>query len=309
MIFGTFATLAYVFLGGFLAVSWTDTIQAAMMCLALIIAPVAVMIDLGGFTATIEQVRSVDPTHLNMLQGQTFIGVISLLAWGLGYFGQPHILVRFMAAKNASVMPRACKISMIWLIFSLSGAVAAGFFGSAFFSAHPDLGKAVAENHERVFMILSTTLFNPWIGGILLSAILGCRDEYPFLPAAGLLFRSDRRLLPGVHPSACCSERTRLDRPSYRSCRQRRRDLDRYGPEQPGSLLSQLCLGRFRSFFRPDHYPFSSVERRHPQRCFSRNYRRRINCPDLAPGRMVGHVRNHPRFRALLHCHHRRQPA
>ena len=107
-----------------------------------------------------------------MLQGQTFIGVISLLAWGLGYFGQPHILVRFMAAKNASVMPRACKISMIWLIFSLSGAVAAGFFGSAFFSAHPDLGKAVAENHERVFMILSTTLFNPWIGGILLSAIL-----------------------------------------------------------------------------------------------------------------------------------------
>ena len=245
LIFGTFATLAYVFLGGFLAVSWTDTIQAAMMCLALIIAPVAVMIDLGGFTATIEQVRSVDPTHLNMLQGQTFIGVISLLAWGLGYFGQPHILVRFMAAKNASVMPRACKISMIWLIFSLSGAVAAGFFGSAFFSAHPDLG----------------------------------------------------------------SERTRLDRPSYRSCRQRRRDLDRYGPEQPGSLLSQLCLGRFRSFFRPDHYPFSSVERRHPQRCFSRNYRRRINCPDLAPGRMVGHVRNHPRFRALLHCHHRRQPA
>lgn len=172
LIFGTFATLAYVFLGGFLAVSWTDTIQAAMMCLALIIAPVAVMIDLGGFTATIEQVRSVDPTHLNMLQGQTFIGVISLLAWGLGYFGQPHILVRFMAAKNASVMPRACKISMIWLIFSLSGAVAAGFFGSAFFSAHPDLGKAVAENHERVFMILSTTLFNPWIGGILLSAIL-----------------------------------------------------------------------------------------------------------------------------------------
>ena len=101
-----FATLAYVFLGGFLAVSWTDTIQAAMMCLALIIAPVAVMIDLGGFSATVEQVRSVDPTHLNMLQGQTFIGVISLLAWGLGYFGQPHILVRFMAAKNASVMPR-----------------------------------------------------------------------------------------------------------------------------------------------------------------------------------------------------------
>ena len=172
LVFGTIATLAYVFLGGFLAVSWTDTIQATMMCLALIIAPIAVMVDLGGFSATIDQVRAIDPNHLNMLQGQTFIGVISLLAWGLGYFGQPHILVRFMAAKNAALMPRACRISMIWLIFSLTGAVAAGFFGAAFFSAHPDLGKAVAENHERVFMVLSTTLFNPWIGGVLLSAIL-----------------------------------------------------------------------------------------------------------------------------------------
>lgn len=172
LIFGCFATLAYVFLGGFLAVSWTDTIQAAMMCIALVVAPIAVMVDLGGFSATIDQVRTLDPSHLNMLQGQTFIGVISLLAWGLGYFGQPHILVRFMAAKNAALMPRACRISMIWLIFSLSGAVAAGFFGYAFFAAHPELGKAVAENHERVFMVLSTTLFNPWIGGILLSAIL-----------------------------------------------------------------------------------------------------------------------------------------
>ena len=144
LVFGTIATLAYVFLGGFLAVSWTDTIQATMMCLALIIAPIAVMADLGGFSATIDQVRAIDPNHLNMLQGQTFIGVISLLAWGLGYFGQPHILVRFMAAKNAALMPRACRISMIWLIFSLTGAVAAGFFGAAFFSAHPDLGKAVA---------------------------------------------------------------------------------------------------------------------------------------------------------------------
>ena len=86
LVLGTIATLAYVFLGGFLAVSWTDTIQASMMCIALIVAPLAVMMDLGGFSATIDQVRSIDATHLNMLQGQTFIGVISLLAWGLGYF-------------------------------------------------------------------------------------------------------------------------------------------------------------------------------------------------------------------------------
>ncbi len=172
LILGTTATLAYVFLGGFLAVSWTDTIQSTMMCFALIIAPLAVMWDLGGWTATIEQVRQVDPAHLDMLKGQTFIGVISLLAWGLGYFGQPHILVRFMAAKNAKVMPQARRISMVWLVFCLSGAVAAGFFGSAYFAAHADVAGPVVANHERVFMVLSTTLFNPWIGGILLSAIL-----------------------------------------------------------------------------------------------------------------------------------------
>ena len=172
LILGTIATLAYVFLGGFLAVSWTDTIQASMMCLALIITPLAVMWDLGGWTATINQVSQVNANHLNMLQGQTFIGVVSLLAWGLGYFGQPHILVRFMAAKDAKVMPQACRISMIWLIFCLGGAVATGFFGAAYFAAHTDVAAPVVANHERVFMVLSTTLFSPWIGGILLSAIL-----------------------------------------------------------------------------------------------------------------------------------------
>lgn len=172
LILGTIATLAYVFLGGFLAVSWTDTIQATLMCLALIIAPVAVMVDLGGFSAAIDQVKAIDPNHVNMLQGQTVVGIVSLLAWGLGYFGQPHILVRFMAAKSVRVMPKAFNISMLWLIFCLSGAVAAGFFGSAYFHAHPEFATAVNENHERVFMVLSNTLFSPWIGGVLLSAIL-----------------------------------------------------------------------------------------------------------------------------------------
>ncbi len=172
LIFGAIATLTYVFLGGFLAVSWTDAIQASLMCLALIVAPIAVMWDLGGFTAAVEKVSEISPTHLNLLEGQSFIGVISLLAWGLGYFGQPHILVRFMAAKNAKVMTRACCVSMTWLILVQSGAVAAGFFGLAFFTAHPELAGPVLENHERVFMVLSTTLFNPWVGGVLLSAIL-----------------------------------------------------------------------------------------------------------------------------------------
>ena len=169
---GAFATIAYVFVGGFLAVAWTDAVQATLMCLALVVTPIAVMIDAGGFSQTISTVRDYNPNMLNMLSGQTFVGIISLLAWGLGYFGQPHILVRFMATKSIKVIPSATRTCLIWMIFSMGGAVCVGFFGRAFFLQHADLAAAVLENPEKVFMVLSQLLFSPWIAGILMSAIL-----------------------------------------------------------------------------------------------------------------------------------------
>lgn len=169
---GAIATISYVFIGGFLAVSWTDTIQAALMCLALIVTPFAVMIDLGGASTTIEQVRAIDPNMLSLTTGQTVIGVLSLLAWGLGYFGQPHILVRFMAAKSVDVIPNARRVSILWMLFCLGGAVCVGFFGAAFFAQHSSVATSVIENPERVFIVLAQVLFNPWIAGVLMSAIL-----------------------------------------------------------------------------------------------------------------------------------------
>lgn len=169
---GAAATILYVFVGGFLAVSWTDTIQASIMCIALIVTPFAVMQDAGGLSATIDRVVSIDPNMVNMMQGHTVIGVISLLAWGLGYFGQPHILIRFMATKSISVIPNARRVGTLWMLFCLTGAIAVGFFGAAFFSQHPDLAGLVTENHERVFIVLSGLLFNPWIAGLLMAAIL-----------------------------------------------------------------------------------------------------------------------------------------
>ncbi len=169
---GAAATIAYVFIGGFLAVSWTDTIQAAIMCIALIVTPIAVMIDAGGFSAATSRVTDISPTMVNMMEGQTAIGIISLFAWGLGYFGQPHILVRFMAARSIQVIPNARRVGILWMIFCLAGAVGVGFFGAAYFSMHPDQAGLVNENHERVFIVLSSLLFNPWIAGLLMSAIL-----------------------------------------------------------------------------------------------------------------------------------------
>lgn len=169
---GAAATITYVFVGGFLAVSWTDTIQAAMMCLALIVTPFAVMYDLGGWSTTIAKIEAIDPGMLEMTKNQTVIGVASLMAWGLGYCGQPHILVRFMATKSISVIPNACRAATLWMIFCLLGAVCVGFFGSAYFAEHVNQATLVVQNPERVFIVLSQVLFNPWIAGILMSAIL-----------------------------------------------------------------------------------------------------------------------------------------
>lgn len=169
---GAAATIAYTFIGGFLAVSWTDTVQATLMIFALILTPVIVMLATGGADATFAAIELKDATNFDMLKGATFVGVISLMAWGLGYFGQPHILARFMAADSVKSIPAARRISMTWMILCLGGAVAVGFFGIAYFSANPDLAGPVTENPERVFIELSKLLFNPWIAGILLSAIL-----------------------------------------------------------------------------------------------------------------------------------------
>lgn len=169
---GTFCTMAYVFIGGFLAVSWTDTIQASLMFTALVVAPLMVIFSVNGVAQAVDTIRLVNPAHLDMFRGMSFVGLVSLLAWGLGYFGQPHILVRFMAAESLHTIPRARRIGMTWMILCLAGAVAVGFFGIAYFAAHPDQAAGVNQNAERVFIELSLILFNPWIAGMFLAAVL-----------------------------------------------------------------------------------------------------------------------------------------
>ena len=169
---GALATILYTFVGGFLAVSWTDTVQATLMIFALILAPVMILNATGGLEPAFAAIESVNPAHFDLFKGATFVGVISLLAWGLGYFGQPHILARFMAADSVKSMRSARRIGMTWMILCLAGAVGVGFFGIAYFAAHPEQAGAVTENPERVFIELAKLLFNPWVAGVLLSAIL-----------------------------------------------------------------------------------------------------------------------------------------
>ncbi|MCA7000770.1 sodium/proline symporter PutP [Dickeya solani] len=169
---GAAATIAYTFIGGYLAVSWTDTVQASLMIFALILTPVIVILSVGGITPSLAVIEGKNPANLDMFKGLDTIAILSLLGWGLGYFGQPHILARFMAADSHHTIRNARRISMTWMVLCLAGAVTVGFFGIAYFTGNPDQSGNVSQNGERVFIELARLLFNPWIAGVLLSAIL-----------------------------------------------------------------------------------------------------------------------------------------
>lgn len=166
----------YTFIGGFMAVSLTDVVQGTIMVVALLLIPAVVIFQVGGVGETIEIIRTKDANYLDLWRGTTTVSVISLLAWGLGYFGQPHILVRFMAIDSVRHIKKARRIGMTWMIATVSGALLLGFFGIAYlqrFDTQTMLQfDASRELSETIFIFLSKTLFHPLIGGFLLSAIL-----------------------------------------------------------------------------------------------------------------------------------------
>jgi len=168
LIVGSFIIVSYTFLCGYNAVSWTDFIQGILMMLALAVVPFVVLYDIGGVSEGLRLIESVNPSNLDIFSGTSIVGILSLLAWGLGYFGQPHILVRFMSIRHEDEMHRAKTIGMTWMIVSVVGSLAVGFFGLAYVVSHGvDL-----QDSEKIFITLSQLLFNPWIAGFLLAAIL-----------------------------------------------------------------------------------------------------------------------------------------
>ncbi|MCI5105677.1 MAG: sodium/proline symporter PutP [Pseudomonadales bacterium] len=163
---GAFIIVAYTFIGGFLAVSWTDAIQASLMLLALLLAPMVVVLDAGGPAAMLDRMQLANPDSSNLFHNMTALGLISLLAWGLGYMGQPHILARFMAAESVEKLVSARRIAMSWMVVVLVGSITTGMAGIAYFAEAP------LSNPETVFIELSQSLFNPWIAGVITAAIL-----------------------------------------------------------------------------------------------------------------------------------------
>ncbi len=165
---GGLTVIVYTFLGGFMAVCWTDCVQGLLMSLALVLVPVIAIASQGGWGHVTDAMRAVNPSMLNPFAASGgLLSIVSLTAWGLGYFGQPHILVRFMAINSPDGIPRARTIAMWWVFLGMAGALLVGFAGVG--ALETPLAGA---DTEKVFILLVQSLLHPVPAGICLAAIL-----------------------------------------------------------------------------------------------------------------------------------------
>jgi sodium/proline symporter len=169
LLIGAVIILLYTALGGFTAVCWTDTIQGTIMFFALVIVPIITTVHMGGWDAVSHRLAQLTPETLGFLPKGTdgtvnTLLLASSLGWGLGYFGQPHILARFMAIESPDQIQKSRVIAMIWVTVTLSAAIVIGIIGKAYL---PNLADG-----ETVYMEMINRMFNPVVSGILMTAIL-----------------------------------------------------------------------------------------------------------------------------------------
>lgn len=170
LLLGAGVVVIYTFLGGFMAVCWTDFIQGCMMFLAIVLVPIVGVVSYGGLGPVLERVATDSPQLLQLVPDTSMTGIIAIISaigWGVGYFGQPHILVRFMAIGDPMELKKAKHIAMTWVIISLAAAVFVGLVGKVVLQT-PLSGA----DSEKVFLIMSEELFPPFLSGLIWSAVL-----------------------------------------------------------------------------------------------------------------------------------------
>ena len=174
-------TVAYTFIGGFLAVAYTDAVQGSIMFFALLIVPIMAFVALEdpvsvwGFATSNNYGPWQDggnPTYFSLISGVSILAVISNLAWGLGYIGQPHIIVRFMALRSAEDAKAGRRIGITWMVLTMLGATLVAIVGTAFFGQNPQYAVTDTTKYETIFLDMGRILFHPLIGGLILTAVL-----------------------------------------------------------------------------------------------------------------------------------------
>ena len=210
MIISAVAILAYTFLGGFLAESVSDFIQGIVMISALVVLLIAGVSHAGGFDAVIDNVKGIDgflsffgmaspalgPDGVQTVANGApafdtaasygFLTIISTMSWGLGYFGMPQVLLRFMGIQKASQLKTSRRIATVWVVISLAAAVFIGIMGRALYPVDPTL--LTASGAESVFIVASQKLLPPFLAGIIMAGILAASmsssDSYLLIAAS-----------------------------------------------------------------------------------------------------------------------------
>ncbi len=180
---GAVVVIGYTLLGGYMAVCWTDFIQGSLMFVAIVLVPAIVVCNAGGFAPTVDQLNEINPylqslfTNAKTGQAAGFIGLVSCMAWGLGYFGMPHILVRFMSINSPAEVKGSRRIAMTWVVISLAAAVVIGLVFHLYLKQKGLTIADVGNDPEKCFLVMINGIFSTGVlarvfAGILLSAIL-----------------------------------------------------------------------------------------------------------------------------------------
>ena len=180
---GGIVVVSYTLLGGYMAVCWTDFIQGSLMFVAIVLVPAIVVCNAGGFAATVDGLNEINPylqslfTNASTAKAAGFIGLASCMAWGLGYFGMPHILVRFMSINNPAEVKGSRRIAMSWVTISLGAAAVIGLVFHLYLKQKGLTLADVGNDPEKMFMVMINGIFSGGFfarvfAGILLSAIM-----------------------------------------------------------------------------------------------------------------------------------------
>ena len=162
--------ILYTIMGGLLAVAWTDLVQGILMIGTLVILPIVGLIELSSFDTPLRDlIMSTDSAKSSLVSGFSGLAALSVivggLSWGLGYFGQPHLLIRYMAIRSVKDVKKARLIAALWAIPGISGAFLIGVIGMGYFGEDSFIGKDV----ENVMPMLAQELLPAWLAGLLIS--------------------------------------------------------------------------------------------------------------------------------------------
>lgn len=167
IILGLGITLTYTLLGGLMAIAWSNLFQGLFLLIAILLVPFYAIYQLGGIAVVFANLTHQGPQFLSCVStDKSLLSIFfGITTWGLGYFGQPHILISFMSIDNVANMRKAKFVGISWQILVLTAAILVGVVGKAFI--HPALA-----NQELVFISMVQTLFTPFLAGLILCAML-----------------------------------------------------------------------------------------------------------------------------------------